>query len=132
VPSVARALLEDREAVVSPGAQVRDFLHVDDAAGALWAIATSAARGAVNVGSGQPVTVADIARSLGAIADRPDLVKLGALPYRLGDPMFVCADVRRLTEQCGWKPRFQLESGLRNTIEWWRAQSAQSPGSGGE
>ncbi len=62
VPSVVRSLLEGREALVSPGAQVRDFLHVDDAvASALWAVAASDVEGAVNVGSGEPVTVAEMA-----------------------------------------------------------------------
>jgi nucleoside-diphosphate-sugar epimerase len=132
VPSVVGALLEGRDAAVSPGGQVRDFLHVEDAAAALWAVTSSSVQGAVNVGSGQPVTVAHIARTLGTIVDRQDLVKLGALPYRPGDPMSVCADVRRLTEECAWKPQSSLEAGLRRTVAWWRAQSTQSLRAGNE
>jgi UDP-glucuronate decarboxylase len=127
VPSVVRALLEGREAPISPGAQVRDFLHVEDVASALWAVATSVAEGAVNVGSGQQLTVADLVRTLGAITERAQFVKLGGLPYRAGDPMFVCADVQRLFAECNWRPRFTSETGLRDTVEWWRA-TMQSQG----
>jgi nucleoside-diphosphate-sugar epimerase len=127
VPSVVRALLEGREAAVSPGGQVRDFLHVDDVASALWAVAASTADGAVNVGSGEPVTVADMARALGSITGQRDLVKLGGLPYRPGDPMFVCADARRLRAECGWAPRLSLEAGLRDAVEWWRERPAPGP-----
>jgi nucleoside-diphosphate-sugar epimerase len=128
VPSVVRALLEGRDAAVSPGAQVRDFLHVEDVASALWAVATSTVEGPVNLGSGHQLTVADLVRMLGAITERPQLVKLGALPYRAGDPMFVCADVQRLFEECHWRPRFSSEAGLRDTVEWWRANQEYKPG----
>ncbi len=129
VPSVVRSLLEGREALVSPGAQVRDFLHVDDAASALWAVAASDVEGAVNVGSGEPVTVAEMAGTLGAITGRPQLVKLGALPYRSGDPMFVSADVHRLAAECRWNPQRSLGAGLRDGVQWWRSILAPSASS---
>ncbi len=52
VPTVVQALLDGRDAAVTPGGQVRDFLHVEDAASALWAIALSAAEGADQRGIG--------------------------------------------------------------------------------
>ena len=135
VPSVVNALLEGRDAAVSPGGQVRDFLHVDDAASALWAVASSAVQGAINVASGEPVKVGDIARALGAIARREDLVKLGRLPYRPGDPMFVCADVRRLTDECGWTcHRFRLArrpASATRSIGGGRSLASPSVGAGG-
>jgi nucleoside-diphosphate-sugar epimerase len=120
VPSVTQALLQEREVEISPGEQIRDFLHVGDVASAVWAIATSAVEGPVNVGSGTPITVAELVREIGAIVGRPNLVKRGALPYRPGDPMFVCANNRRLVEECRWKPHFSLNTGLADTIDWWR------------
>jgi nucleoside-diphosphate-sugar epimerase len=122
VPSVIAALLQGRHTVSTPGQQMRDFLHVADVASALWSVATSSIEGTVNVGSGTPFTVADILRELGAKAGHPNLVKLGALPYRPGDPMFVCANNRRLVDECGWTPTFSLSSGLAATLDWWRAR----------
>ena len=41
------------------------------------------------------MTRQEIVLKIGGIVGRPELVKLGALPYRAGDPVFVCADVGR-------------------------------------
>jgi nucleoside-diphosphate-sugar epimerase len=35
------------------------------------------------------------------------------------DPPLVVADVTRLTHDVGWTPRYDLHSGLNETIAWW-------------
>ncbi|MGH7269835.1 MAG: NAD-dependent epimerase/dehydratase family protein [Polyangiaceae bacterium] len=119
VPSVARALLRGEEARSTPGAQVRDFLHVDDAASAIAALARSDVQDAVNVASGEPVTVASIVQQVAALCQRPDLVRLGALPYASGDPMFICADTRKLAAT-PWRARWTMGDGLADAVSWWR------------
>ena len=122
VPSVVLALLHGEPARTTPGEQRRDFLHVDDVADALVAVAQSNVTGGVNIGSGHAVSVREIVESLGTITGRPDLVELGALPYAEGDPMLVQAANRRLTEECGFTPQWPLEQGLRDTVRWWSEQ----------
>jgi nucleoside-diphosphate-sugar epimerase len=121
VPAVIRALLRGETAKTTAGAQVRDMLHVEDVASAVWAVARGGLTGPVNIGSGQPVTVRRIVETVGDLLGRPELLALGALPYGAGDPPFVCADNRRLCET-GWAPRFDLNDGLRHTIDWWRTR----------
>jgi nucleoside-diphosphate-sugar epimerase len=122
VPSVIDRLLGGGIAETTLGEQIRDFLHVADVGAAVAAVALSPLEGAVNVGSGVPITVRDlvstIARLCGAGAE--ERVRFGALPYRPGDPMHVCADVTRLAGT-GFTPRFDLESGLRDVVEDRRA-----------
>ena len=96
VPAVICALLRGEPTRLTPGGQVRDYLHVDDMAAAMWAVGRSAITGVVNIASGVPVTNRQVALLLGDILGRPELVRFGDLPYREGDPMFVCADTRRL------------------------------------
>jgi nucleoside-diphosphate-sugar epimerase len=115
VPSVARALLAGEEARTSPGEQVRDFLHVDDAARAVATVLASDATGAINVGSGEPVRVVDVVRAVADACCRPELLRVGALPHREGDPMHVLADATRL-RGLGWSPRFDLAAGVRDTV----------------
>jgi UDP-glucuronate decarboxylase len=122
VPSVILSLLSNRTAKVTPGEQVRDYLHVEDAAAALWAALESDLAGAINVGSGVPVTVREMVSRLGALLGRAELIEFGGLPYRDGDPMCVYADGGRLVEGTAWRPRFDLDGGLRETIEWWRGR----------
>jgi nucleoside-diphosphate-sugar epimerase len=122
VPSVIRPLLQNQRALTTPGEQVKDFLHIEDCAAAIWAIAQSSITGPVNIGSGQPVAVRDLVFKIAKLVDRPELAGIGALPCNPSDPMFVCADNRRLVEGTGWKPQYDLQRGLENTIEWWRCE----------
>ena len=120
VPSITRALLRGEEARATRGEQVRDYLHVRDIASAIWTIARSDTTGAVNVASGEPVTIAAVARRISAIVGRDDLLRLGALPYREGEPMHIVADATRLRSELGWRPGFTLDTGLADTVAWWR------------
>lgn len=122
VPAVVRALLAGEEAKTTAGEQVRDFLHVDDVAEAVKVLATAEAIGIVNVGSGVPVRVADLVRAAAAACGRTDLLRLGALPYREGDPMFVCADATKL-RALGFRPSIDLEAGMADAVRFWRTQS---------
>lgn len=120
VPAIICALLQNQPARVTKGEQVRDFLHVEDVAAAIWAVAQSNLSGPVNIGSGRPVAVRDIVTKIGAMLNRPELIELGALPYNPADPMFICANNRKLVEGTGWTPRYDLEQGLQQTIAWWQ------------
>jgi len=120
VPSVILALLEGRQAAVSAGKQVRDFLHVADVASAVWAVARSDLSGPVNIGSGHPVTVGEVAGHLGAMLQRSDLLAPGAVQDDPSAPPYVCADIRRLFASTGWTPQYDLDSGLRDTVRWWQ------------
>jgi nucleoside-diphosphate-sugar epimerase len=126
VASVARALVRGETAECSPGNHQRDFLHVQDVAEAFVALADSDVRGSFNIGSGEPVRVRDVALMLASAAGRDDLLRLGALPERAGDPAVLVADVRRLREELGWKPRFSLRQALDDTISWWRGQVSEA------
>jgi nucleoside-diphosphate-sugar epimerase len=119
-PAIITALLQGEHTRTTGGEQVRDYLHIDDAAGALWALAESDLTGVVNVGSGVPVTNKQVVLAIADVLGRHDLVRFGDLPYREGDPMFVVADNRLLHGQTGWQPRYDLREGLADTIDWWR------------
>lgn len=125
VPAILCALLRGQPTRLTPGEQVRDYLHTQDAAEGIWAAARSALSGPVNIGSGLPVTVRQLALLAGELAGRPDLVELGALPYRPGDAMFACLNTSLVRHAAGWQPRLTLERGLRQAIDWWRAHLSQ-------
>jgi nucleoside-diphosphate-sugar epimerase len=121
VPSIMRALLRGEPQKLTPGDQRRDFLHVEDVAAAVCAIATSGLTGPVNVGSGHAPSVKEIAQTIATLAGRPDLLRFGELPYGPGEPMLIQADNATL-RSTGWAPRYSLEDGLRHTLAWWRAR----------
>jgi len=121
VASVIRSLLAGRPAACSAGTWRRDFLYVEDAAGALAKILASAVQGPVNVGSGQAPFVRDVARAIGEKLGHPELVHLGARPASEEVPLVVAA-TKRLREEVGFTPRWSLDAGLDAAIAWWRAE----------
>lgn len=120
VPYVIRALLEDRQALCTHGRQIRDFMHVSDVASAFVALLNSDIPGPVNIASGQAVELKEILEMIASKIRKPELLKLGALPFSENEPFILKADVQRLQKEVGWNPLFSLDKGLDSTIEWWK------------
>ena len=125
VPSVIQAILK-REAVrCSHGNQYRDFLYVQDCADAFAALLESPVEGPVNIASGHPVTIKEIVCMIVSFIPEGGAVPIefGVVPTPPDDPLFLVADVRRLTIEVDWTPRIVLRDGLARTIVSWRART---------
>jgi dTDP-L-rhamnose 4-epimerase len=103
--------------VYEDGQIVRDFVHVDDVARAIEsAVLRSDPGGAVDVGSGVPVTILEVAR---LVADR-----YGAPPpevtgqFRDGDVRYACADPTDAYRLLGWRPGIELAAGIQELCSW--------------
>ena len=125
VPALITSLLSGAEFPATAGTQVRDYLHVEDVASALSALAVQGQSGTYNICSGEQVTIAALITEIARIAGRPDLVRLGALPQRPGEPKFICGDNSRLREATEWAPRHELAGGLTGTVAWWKQFRAE-------
>ncbi|MEZ5932856.1 MAG: GDP-L-fucose synthase [Alphaproteobacteria bacterium] len=104
------------------GRPKREFLHVDDLADAcIHLVKTYSDELHVNVGSGEDLSIAELAATIRDIvgfegelvynAERPD-----GTPRKL-------LDVSRLFAM-GWRPRIALEDGLRHAYSWYREEVA--------
>jgi len=120
VSSIIRALLSGQPARMSHGNQVRDFLHVADVADAFVALLDSEVQGPVNIASGQPVALKDVALMLGDALNQRERIELGALPAAPNDPPVLVADVGRMHNEVNWRPRFNLADGLADAVTWWK------------
>jgi len=123
VASVARAVLSGRTADCTEGRQVRDYLLSTEAAEAVVAVLESGASGAINVGSGIPVSVRELIELVGAAAGGPELLRFGSIPSRADEPPRIVADVDRLGGEVGWQPRRTLEEAVAETVAWWRERA---------
>ncbi len=115
--------------IYEDGLETRDFVHVEDAANAFIAAlgCDLPPNGIINVGSGVPTTVADMARALAAaFGVAPDLVVTGE--YRLGDIRHNCADIARLRTILGCAPAIGLAEGLRRFAAWVKTQPLPEDG----
>lgn len=112
LPALAAAVREGREFAASSGAQVRDYLRVEDVGRAFVTLAEAEkVDGAYNICSGVGTTIADLMRTFVAHVPGKGGLRLGAKPDRPWDPPFLVGDCTRL-KQIGWRPRFGLADGL--------------------
>jgi nucleoside-diphosphate-sugar epimerase len=126
VSSVIRSLLQKKPALCTQGNQIRDFLHVEDAASAFIALLDSNVRGPVNIASGLPVEIKQVVHTIADKLDAMDLVQLGARSESENDPALLLADVSRLKNEVSWRPKFDLNKGIEQTIDWWKRELRQS------
>ena len=122
--SVARAVLEGERAPISHGRQLRDFLYSEDLAEAFVALLLSDAGGAVNLASGEPVTVADLVERIARAAGHPELVALGERPAPEGEPEAITAEVARLRDEVGWRAAAGLDQRVEELVSWWKDELA--------
>ncbi len=86
VPYIRRQLSAGQEAELTRGEQVRDFLDVKDAAGMIADVALGQQQGAVNICSGEAITVRQLAERIADEYGRRDLLRFGARPENVFDP----------------------------------------------
>lgn len=122
IPALMRKAHEAKQAgrkslqVWGSGKPMREFLHVDDAADALvFLLKTYTGESHINVGTGQDITIAELARTVASVVDGDakitfDTTKPDGTPRKL-------LDVSRLFAT-GWRPRYSLRSGLEQTYAW--------------
>jgi CDP-glucose 4,6-dehydratase len=125
VPETVAAALAGRAPVIrSDGTPQRDFLYVEDAAAAYLALAREidrAAGEAFNAGGERPVAVREVVELICRLAGSdvaPDIRGTGTPSGEIARQFVDSSKLRALT---GWRPRVELEEGLRRTVEWYRS-----------
>jgi len=84
------------------------------------ALLDSEVNGPVNIASGRPVALRDVIEAVARHAGAPGLVRLGSRPAPENDPPLLLANIKRLRDEVGWTPRYDLEGGIEHTVNWWR------------
>ncbi len=122
----ARVLNGKAPLIYEDGLQKRDFISVYDVASACrLALESPKANGqALNISSGQAVTVKEIAartiRAIGTDDLEPEITGR----YRTGDIRHCFADISRAREVLGWSPKVTMEEGLQDLAAWLEGQTA--------
>jgi dTDP-L-rhamnose 4-epimerase len=122
----ASRLLNDRPPLVfEDGLQRRDFVSVHDVARAFeLALSSDGADGlAVNIGSGESVTVLEIARGLARVLGKEIEPEITG-QHRLGDIRHCFADIGLARRVLGFEPEQRLDEGMREIADWLATQTA--------
>ncbi len=106
------------------GSQVRDLVYVDDVVRALLLAAANrdVVGTAVNIGSGKPVSLREIAEVLVAIAGKGNIEYVpfpdDARRIEIGDYV---ADTTKITKELDWRPQVDLKDGLERSVRYFQA-----------
>jgi nucleoside-diphosphate-sugar epimerase len=128
VPSVIRALLREEPAILGDCLGQRDFMHAADTAGALVTLLSSGFEGAADIASGDCRPMRDIVQMVADRIGRADLLRFGA-HTAANDPPQLATRATALRD-LGFRPAHTLNTGLDDTIAWWRGH--QDAGSSDE
>jgi dTDP-L-rhamnose 4-epimerase len=111
--------------IFEDGDQLRDFVNVHDIVQAnLLAMESSGADGtAVNVGSGNPVSVREVATEIASLLGVEMPLQIAGT-YRAGDIRHCYADISLASETLGYVPRVSFSNGMTELVEWLRSQEA--------
>ncbi len=126
VPGTARAALEGESPLIrSDGQLTRDYLYVEDGAGAYLTLAQALAKNpelagrAFNFGNDAPVSVLELVRAILGVAGQTDL-EPRILNEAQDEIPAQYLDSSRAHEELGWQPEYSLRDGLERTLEWYR------------
>jgi CDP-glucose 4,6-dehydratase len=130
VPDTVSALVRgERPVVRSDGTPERDWIYVEDAVDAYLRVAASLDRPdlrgrAWNAGGDKAISVLELVTTLTRVAGNdaePDVRGKGTPRGEIDRQVL---DSTAIREELGWRPRFDLESGLRQTWEWYERRLA--------
>jgi GDP-L-fucose synthase len=105
------------------GTPFREFIHVDDVAQASFFLMQNyEGWDPVNIGSGQELTIAELAHKVGSVVGFPGEIVFDASKPD-GTPRKLC-DVTKLHD-LGWQHKIDLDTGLKDTYAWYLANRVQ-------
>jgi nucleoside-diphosphate-sugar epimerase len=118
IPHIISQLLNGNHASIKSGELYRDYLSVNEYGKAINQLFDSQVEGVINIASGIPTKIEDIALYIGSYLGREDLLRFEKMKEIKN--RFVFADTSRFLNELAWKPLGNLNQGLNETIEWWK------------
>ena len=108
--------------VFGNGTQTRSFCYVSDLVDGLYRLMQSEERFPVNLGNPREMTILEFAEEIRKLTGSRSSIVYEPLPQ--DDPQQRRPDITKARALLGWEPKVSLEEGLRQTVEYFRAQQA--------
>jgi dTDP-glucose 4,6-dehydratase len=116
---IANCLKDKPLPVYGAGAQVRDWLHVEDHCSAIYAVLEKGATGEVyNIGGNNEKQNIDVVRLIIRELGKPEHL-IQYVKDRPGHDMRYAIDNGKITFELGWSPIHTFERGIKETIKWY-------------
>ncbi|MBN1440850.1 MAG: dTDP-glucose 4,6-dehydratase [Anaerolineales bacterium] len=131
--TIANALRGEPIPVYGDGGQIRDWLYVEDHCEAVRAVLARGKPGAIYlIGGGNQLTNLSLVEKVCGLMDellpksvhRPHAKLISPFADRPGHDRRYALDGSKIQRELGWSSRETLDSGLRKTVKWYRANPA--------
>ncbi len=116
---ITRALGDQPLPVYGDGLNIRDWLHVEDHARAIWDVLTRGRPGEVyNIGGGTELPNIELVRSLLRLLGKPETL-IQYVTDRPGHDRRYAMTTAKLCGELGWQPQHAFDGGLSTTVQWY-------------
>jgi len=119
---ISQALNNEALTVFGDGSQTRSFCYVSDLIDGIFRLALSDFHEPVNIGNPAEMTILDFAQKILALTGSEAQIVFKPLP--VDDPRVRQPDISRAKRLLGWQPKVDFESGVRETIGYFRQKLA--------
>jgi UDP-glucuronate decarboxylase len=117
---ITQALRDQPITIFGDGKQTRSFCYVDDLiSGIIKLFFADNPQGPINLGNPEPIDMASLAGEIIGLTNSNSSISFKSLPQ--DDPVDRMPDIRKAKEVLGWSPFIDRETGLKKTIEYFRA-----------
>jgi dTDP-glucose 4,6-dehydratase len=122
IPLLVTNLMDGKKIpIYGDGKNVRDWLHVEDhCAGILLALEKGKAGEAYNIGGNNERENIQIAKTLLSLMGK-DETYIQYVEDRLGHDRRYAIDASKIRRELGWAPKHDFDSGIKSTVEWYKA-----------
>ena len=117
---ITQALTDQPITIFGDGKQTRSFCYVDDLiSGIIKLFFADNPQEPINLGNPEPIDMASLAGEIIGLTNSNSSISFKPLPQ--DDPVDRLPDIRMAKEILGWSPFIDRETGLKKTIEYFRA-----------
>ena len=115
---IIQALEGEDITIYGDGSQTRSFCYVDDTVDGIIRMMNTprGITGPVNLGNPNEISILDLARLIIDLTGSRSRIVFKPLPQ--DDPRRRCPDITLAREKLGWKPKIDLMTGLKKTVEY--------------
>jgi dTDP-glucose 4,6-dehydratase len=119
---ISQALNQEPVTVFGDGSQTRSFCYVSDLIDGIFRLAMSEYHEPINIGNPREMTILEFAHKILEITgSKSEIIKK---PLPADDPKVRRPDITRARQLLCWEPKVDFESGIRETISYFKVREA--------
>lgn len=113
IPTIMQNIFEKEQVTIWNDLPKRDFIFIEDAADAVLKLIESNFNGVINLGSGEMTSLKKICEIIKDLSGK----KIISENKKVSGPMNFNTDISKICDITGWKPKYDIQSGLSKTYK---------------